>query len=307
MRVFCITLIAFIMTLSHPLYADYANVDKNSVVVVKPAVSTRSGYFKFTTIGKKEFDLIFFDTEISYFGQIVAKKYTTFKPPIIKYLENTPTVGCQTIATEFHSGGAHCCLSSIFAIACGNSDYLFDVPSGHSIDRKKVGEDLYFEDINEDGIKELRLYDEYFRYYSPEKDYGFSMAGSMSMIRYAVWTSEGWRVTMPGEFRKIYLKLMKETLEEKEAHYSSVPWAIKVAYYALMSGEDNSKTKTWLQNNLPNNRERKSYTNMDWSAITDTIFADIQNSVFSVPKGDYKDEDIIRIIPLKKISLPAKK
>lgn len=201
--------------------------------------------------------------------------------PAPALLENTPAPGCQTTFAVSHSGGAHCCSTADISITCGSSNYVYDIYYGNSGAAPGV-----LEDVDGDGVAELALSDERFVYYTADGRHSLSYAESVKLTRYAVWTSQGWRVTQPGELRMAYLKLKNQALSERMKGQFETANAIEITYYALMSGEDAQKTRKQLESLLPR----------DWKSISNKVFKDIQSSVSKTPIDPDTKKSVITTI-----------
>jgi len=201
--------------------------------------------------------------------------------PAPAILENTPAPGCQTTFAVSHSGGAHCCSTAHISITCGSANYVYEIYYGNSGATPAV-----LEDVDGDGVKELDLADEAFVYYTADARHSLSYAESVKLTRYAVWTSQGWRVTAPGELRMAYLKLKNQALTERVKGQFEAANAIEVTYYALMCGEDAQKTRKQLEDLLPR----------DWKSITNKVFKDLQSSVSRTPIDPDSKKSVITTI-----------
>lgn len=224
--------------------------------------------FKFVSHKDKteESDLSTFKLFVSYKNSVIHIDESYFQDPVAtgKIIENAPRDGCQSIITYSYSGGAHCCTTAILATSCKTVDSLIKVDLQHN-----SSEDI-LNDLNGDGIKELVLYNWDFAYFSPDENHDLCFAVSPSMLHYAIWTQEGWKITRPGDLslKNIYTKLMNEQLNSKPSSDYRVGRAITTTYYALMAGEDNAKAKNLLTKLLPKH----------WKPITNRIFSTIESS-----------------------------
>ena len=209
-----------------------------------------------------------FDFVVNYKGSVVYRCESKMEDPVVagEIQKNAPKTGCQSIIAYTSNGGVHCCANAILGISCDAADYLINVDLQHS------GGSRVLEDVDKDGVKELVLSNWDFAYYQPDKkgDHSLSFAESPAMTHYAIWTSQGWKATRPGEFKNVYKRHLNEALQikPKEAE-DTTGQAIEVAYYSLMAGNSEKKARQLLTKLLPKN----------WKSISNTVFSDIQNSI----------------------------
>ncbi|MEN6375837.1 MAG: hypothetical protein ABFD75_13810 [Smithella sp.] len=195
----------------------------------------------------------------------------------IQTMENTPSKGCKTFISGIFSGGANCCFSTILAISCGSNDYLYYVDSGSNL-----------EDVTGDGVKELAVYDNYFKYYQPDDSHFLSGAESDSFVRYAIWTDNGWELAKPGKLKKVYTKLKNKLLKDAAESRGETILAIGIAYHALMSGENASTAKKLLKSRLPKS----------WKPITNKVFSDIVFCVSRDPRNRDLNTEVLNKVQI---------
>ena len=252
--------------------------DARAVQYVTTAYVSSNSRFKFLVHKDSTDDeMNQYDVAIEYMGSNIAGGVGIYFPEekdrIVQIFDEAPMRGCQTIIAHYFLGGAHGDCTFNMAISCGPDDYFYEGAACWC----QIG----LEDVNDDGAKELSLIDYSFLYYTPDvKDsdhrYSLCFAESPYMTRYAMWTSRGWRFTVPGDSSKPYAKHLDETLNDE----SSVSNAIAASYYALMSGQGNAKAKKILEGRLPS----------DWISIKNKVFADIRSAVLK--------KDFITAVPL---------
>lgn len=227
------------------------------------SVASSNGRFIFSIVrkpGQEDSDIIAIsDVKISYNGLIVAygESYLD-KDEIVKIYEDTPQRDCQTIVASYYDGSAHNDSEYHMAVSCGSNDYLFygTYPQG----------DLKFEDVDNDGVKEMPVYCLY-ELYSLDEEHCLSFAESPWTLNYAVWTHEGWKNTAPGVLSNAYKNLLNKELRTTD---KSVASAVAISYYTLMSGQDAITAKNKLRSRLP----------IKWKALTNKIFDDIKYNAY---------------------------